>query len=207
MTYPSPRKIDIPYDVSDIVSHVTYSLILDKAGNVYKFGDFSFGTDGNMGKLFFKPIKFDTPVIDIAASYSGIYMVTKQGSVYTWGDNTDGMIGLTDKRIYSTPTKLSIDVPIRKIVSSPILGEVLALSDNGEVYTWGYDVLRKGEDEVLSRPAVVTLPENIVEVIVGDLTAYAIAKTGDIFTWGGVINNAQREPQRTPIAMNYKFAS
>jgi len=201
--YSKPVKIDLPFSVESISSHMARSLLLNTNGIVYQWGS---PTDTENLKLGFQEVDIPEKITGIATSSYGCYALSEDGNVYAWGDNTSGALGLAQKKLYTTPSIVPLKAKIAEIAVSPVFGVVMALSTRGEVYTWGYDVLRKGTDEILTKPTLVSLPEKISRVVAGDVTVYAISQSGNIYTWGGVINNAQWQPQRTPILMPFKCA-
>jgi alpha-tubulin suppressor-like RCC1 family protein len=204
--YQLPVKISLPYDVKFISSHTTHTLLLDGNGHVYQYGDPLRTMEQSQDPILpFTRIDLPEEAIKIATTYSGCYALGKSGTLYAWGDNTDFHLGLPFKTEYSRPEAVPHCENITDISVSPIFGMALALTNEGRVLTWGYDVLRISGDEILPVPTEVDLPGKISVVVSGDLTAYAVDTSGQIFTWGGVINNSEGQPQRTPIVMPYKF--
>ena len=206
--YKLPVKIALPFDVQLISSHITHTLLLDRNGCVYQYGD-PLRTKEQAQDPISPFVKIDLPeeAIEIATTYSGCYVLGQSGTLYAWGDNTDSHLGLPNKVRYSEPEVVPYCDNIADISVSPMFGMVLVLTDEGKILTWGYDVLRISGEEILSIPTVVDLPGKISVVVSGDLTAYVVDTSGQIFTWGGVINNSKRQPQRTPIVFPYKFST
>lgn len=198
--YTKPVKINIPFDVKKISSYLTHTLILDKNGKVYQYGSI----DGmTKMKLNFQPVFFDEEIIDIATGPEACFAVSKMGNVYAWGNNILGYLGLTEKKLYTIPQKINFKEKIRKINISPMFCQVVALSNMGYVYTWGFDSMKISNKQFLELPVMVELPEKICDIVVGDVTVYAIADHGNVFTWGGVINNIDKKPQREPVLYSF----
>lgn len=110
---------------------------------------------------------------------------TKQ--VFSKGSNNLGQLGLDsniDSKIFQAiPNFTTIDN------ISAGYGHVLALADNGSVYSWGdntYGQLGYGDNQSLKSPKEITFlkDKKIVEVIAGGDFSMAIADNKTIYTWG-----------------------
>jgi RCC1 and BTB domain-containing protein len=62
--------------------------------------------------------------------------ITKNGEVFSWGDNTDGQLGHGDKKERSVPTKVTALDGIVIIKISCGRYHTAAISDKGELLTW-----------------------------------------------------------------------
>ena len=64
--------------------------------------------------------------------------VTEDGSLYTWGCNSEGQLGHGDRKDRSKPTKVVIleSEPVFDVACGDEFMCVLA-GDNGNIYTWG----------------------------------------------------------------------
>lgn len=201
LPHQQPTKIKLPFKAEKISSHTRHSLFLDNTGSAYTWGSWN-----SIEKvLAFKKLPLNEKVIDIATSTSSNFILTESGKILAWGDNSDGRLGLKEHRVYESPTAVESKQLFKKMAVSPVLGEVVALSNNGSVYTWGYNILHQNGGEYINIPVPVKLSERIVDIYVGDLSAYAISEKGNIYTWGGVINSADRSPLRIPLKMAYSF--
>lgn len=200
--YSIPVKINIPFDVKKISSYSTHTLLLNKNGEVYQYGDIN---DGGLGtRLNFQHIDFDERIIDIATGPKSCFAISETGNVYAWGNNIMGYLGLNEKDIYITPQKINFKEKMSKINISPMLCQVVALSDSGNIYTWGFDSMKSSKEQFLEFPVKIEMPEKISEIVVGDVTVYAITDSGNTFTWGGVINNVDKKPQREPVLYSFR---
>jgi alpha-tubulin suppressor-like RCC1 family protein len=62
--------------------------------------------------------------------------LTKKGEVYTWGKNRYGQLGHGDKISRHIPTKVESLVGLVIIKISCGRGNMVALTDKGEIFTW-----------------------------------------------------------------------
>ena len=123
-------------------------------------------------------------VVEIAAStYNGMAL-TKTGSLYTWGYNDYGQLGIGNTASVSKPTKVKvkgiIKIAGRNQTSSAVDGD-------GNLYTWGYNgygQLGTGDTANLVIPTRVVNLDNIIDVTVEDNTIIAISKDGYVYSSG-----------------------
>ena len=110
---------------------------------------------------------------------------------YTWGGDHKGSLGLGDAvgNYVSNPTKITVNVG--NITWTQVASgkwHSIALSSNGEVFTWGddfYGSLGHGGLGGRNVPTKVQYlsEERIVKVACGDKHSAALTSTGKLFTW------------------------
>ncbi|NKY11989.1 RCC1 domain-containing protein [Cellulomonas hominis] len=70
-------------------------------------------------------------------SYSGLAALSDDGRVYTWGGNqANNIMGRTNAVPFNRPGQVSIPGTVVDLVSSASV--FMALTDTGDLYTWGY---------------------------------------------------------------------
>ena len=125
----------------------TLALVNDgnqKDASVYAWGSNMFGQLGMGDDNTFDqgdPKKCDGIVGNvILVSAGGMFScaVTEDGSLYTWGCNSEGQLGHGDRKDRSKPTKVGIleSEPVFDVACGDEFMCVLA-GDNGNIYTWG----------------------------------------------------------------------
>lgn len=92
-------------------------------------------------------IDFNIPVIKVACGDMYAGLLTSEGSVYTWGCNTYGQLGLKQERTpyVQRPTQIDfIDRHSDSTMTSQYIKDfcfgynhALALTDNNQVFAWG----------------------------------------------------------------------
>lgn len=83
-----------------------------------------------------------TKIRDVAAYYnnynyglSSYYVLTEDGSVYSWGGNTYGQLGTGNTSNVSQPTKLELDIQVTQIEAAS--GMLFLRAENGNLYILG----------------------------------------------------------------------
>ncbi len=134
-------------------------------------------------------------------------VVTSSGRVLAWGANPDGVLGQgktsAELESLSLPTAVKGSGGTAEltgiVAASAGTGSALALTEDGEVYSWG-----QNGDHELGRvaangdllPAKVVSPtgsgtlQHIVAVSMGDSNAVALADDGTVFSWGNYSGQA-----------------
>ena len=105
------------------------------------------------------------------------------GSVYTWGNNENGNLGLEEPGVYYSPIP-HFGLPGNSIVSvSASENSNLALTHRGEIYSWG-TVFTEHQEMVVAAPFAINTPVVFREIACGLNFFGAISLEGNIFTCG-----------------------
>ncbi|MDR1294268.1 MAG: hypothetical protein LBK59_04830, partial [Bifidobacteriaceae bacterium] len=119
-------------------------------------------------------------------------VVTPDGRVCTWGLNWEGQLGVGPTPAQSTePRCFALAPDVRAVAVSSLSNRTVALTQGGQVYTWGsnlYGQLGVGSDTISSvtTPTPVPFPTGVVVVAVSASERHTIAVTddGDLYAWG-----------------------
>ena len=233
--YPSEnQKINIPdkineliglkdtdYDTSKRMYINKFSLYaITENGELYAWGD---NSDGQLGigntDNQTKPVKVTGITGKIKQlitlkKYDGeaffdyfyVYAITEDGSLYAWGYNSEGLLGVGDKMDRNTPTKVNLPGKIKELMHNSY--SVYTILEDGSLYAWDYNtptptkinlpgkvINRIGSYAILedgslyssvsinSTPTKVNLPGKINELITYS-SIYAILEDGSIYAWG-----------------------
>ncbi|KAK3097022.1 hypothetical protein FSP39_005665 [Pinctada imbricata] len=121
------------------------------------------------------------------------FLIHSDGSVSACGKGSYGRLGLGDSNNHAVPKKLAFEpkCSIKKISSSKGSdGHTLALSVNGDIYSWGdgdYGKLGHGNNSTQKYPKLVQGPlaGKIVKcVAAGYRHSAAVTEEGELYTWG-----------------------
>lgn len=184
----------------------TFAMGLTNIGTVYTWGDNSYGELGNgtnVGSL--SPVQVltaaDTPlenISEIAAGASFGLALTTAGTVYAWGSNATGQLGI------NSLVSSSYAVQVQGVGGTGNLSGINALEANGssayalkgstgEVYAWGkntYGQLGINSTKNWSTPVFVRNESDngnlnlITKISAGVFSMYALGDGGQVWAWG-----------------------
>ncbi|RLN86543.1 hypothetical protein BBJ28_00001485 [Nothophytophthora sp. Chile5] len=145
-----------------------HTAALSEFGEVFTFGEGKFGRLGhnserNQAVARFVDALAGKRVKQVACGGFHTAAVTETGEVYTWGGGEHGQLGHGDKVNKTVPTR--IESLVDKLVVQITCGwsHTVALTDTGEVFTWGNgDHGKLGHNDTTK----VTLPK-LVDVLEG----------------------------------------
>lgn len=148
-----------------------------------------------------------------AGEYHSVALVgSSTGTVYTWGYNFYGQLGLAVNYATANPNKLAAPVPGLPFITAISAGylHTLALDGGGRVWAWGYNALGQlGDGTLVTRfaPALVHFPTStqIVAISAGGYHNLAIDTTGQLWSWGynalGQLGNGSVLNSSIPVAI------
>ena len=192
-----------------------HTLILSTENDVYAFGnneDGALGIENNKIKKYeFTKINFNNNKIkSISAGTIHNLALTINGKIFSWGSSLGGQLGLSENYLLSQPqfkqknflsTPTIIKFPENQIIIKKIsCGEAhsIALTNNGEVFTWGFgsngqlgqgfceDSFEPGSGLIKSRkftPKKINI-KNIIDIQCGKTFSMIINKNNELFGFG-----------------------
>ncbi|HET9204894.1 MAG TPA: Ig-like domain-containing protein [Burkholderiaceae bacterium] len=109
------------------------------------------------------------------------------GSVYAWGDNSSGQLGLGNTTSATTPQLVTL--PRGALAVAATSTASYALLDDGSVYAWGasagFGLLGDGnKTSVRNAPAPITALSGIVQISARDNDAVVLRRDGTVLHWG-----------------------
>ncbi len=197
-----------------VSSGSTFSVGIDKDGNVYEWGTFpteklkNIPSASEMGKL-----------TQVSAGLDHVLAVNENGEIFTWGNDRMGLASLP------VEMRLSTD-PIKQISAGYQIS--LALTESGHLYNWGSAYLlnitipegvqgniQKFDDNTnivmaltndgkvvplsSKTSAFTSIPEeiqgNVVDIALTDESAAAVTSDGKVHTWGNNVNRSMDVPE------------
>lgn len=141
-----PVRIQIPSLVSNFACGANHAVAVDRLGRIWTWGHNSSGQLGaghtNAFTGFYQVNKPSGmgEVISLAASSASTFALDASGKVWSWGSNSSGVLGdgTTIARHSPVAVSQSTSMPPIKAISATG-GHVLALANDGAVWTWGYN--------------------------------------------------------------------
>lgn len=120
----------------------------------------------------------------VAAGKDFTVAVMENGRLMGWGSNLYGQLGLIGETEVLFPKELP---KLKNVVKVAAKGQfVLALTDIGEVYTWGrYD---EHLDEYYPEPVAAEGLKYIKDIAASETQAYVLTEKEEVLTWGSRID-------------------
>ena len=198
-----PTAVDLPTGtkVVQVTVGSNHMLALTSTGEVYGWGDNAGGDLGQGGSdttATSTPVKIDFPagtaIVSLDAGNGVSYAVTSTGEVYAWGGNSSGELGVgsKDAGAHTAPQLVPGLSGIKEVSTNDVAPEAftLALSESGEVYSWGNEragQLGNGvgnEKGYVLSPAAVPGVSDVAQIATG--AGYALAATATGSVYGGL---------------------
>ncbi|KAL0488582.1 ultraviolet-B receptor UVR8 [Acrasis kona] len=187
--------------VIKVVAGLGHGAAITSDGVLYTFGQNTFGELGigdesdysQFGKPQMVTALTRRKIISIAASHSCYHTLAlaDDGTVYSWGKNTFGQLGLGDQRHRRSPCEI-VSLSEKNIVNIYAAGYSddgfsLALSERGEVYAFGqnnYNQLGLGDGQARLVPTLINTLSDVVAVAAGGYHVLALTSNGRVYSWG-----------------------
>lgn len=179
-------------------------------GSVWTWGanfNGQIGVNSTTVDYYTKPQKVPglSSVIDMAIGTNFMLALKSDGTVWAWGKNKSGQLGLGDKTQRKAPTQIASLSNVIGIAAGDI--HSVALKRDGTVWAWGY-----GSDGQLGNsdspddqltPALVRNLSGIKSVGAGIYMSGALGSNGRIYTWGsnfdGELGTSETYYTPTPV--------
>jgi alpha-tubulin suppressor-like RCC1 family protein len=147
------------------------------------------GTQG--GDAAVSPYIPASNVVKVESEEFNTYVLRSDGTVWAWGANHHGEVGLTG--IYAVKFPVKIKIPARITDISAGTAFVLALDENGDVWQWGcvgyvssYYASCPDAQVALERVAIGEQGEKVTAISAGAYHAMALTESGEVWTWGSI---------------------
>ena len=192
----TPVRVSFAGKIAKAAAGGSFSVAMDTLGQVFSWGKNDVGQLGN--RTFTDsavPLRNDAPygITSIAAGQDwgmAVRSVPLGGSVWTWGSNANGQLGVP-----LTTTSSSAAVrpggQLMKDITTLAAGDqhALVLQNDGTVWSWGDNRQGQlGDGTVTSRylPAKVSSIQAPTQIAAGRGTSTAVSSTGALLAWGGL---------------------
>ncbi|CAB0009589.1 unnamed protein product [Nesidiocoris tenuis] len=147
--------------------------------------------------------------VQLVGGEQTLMAVTPDGKVYATGYGASGRLGIGGTETVLTPSLIDTlqTVFIKKVAVNSGGKHCLALSAEGDVYSWGEGEdgqLGHGNKSMCDRPCIIESlrGKNVVDIACGGAHSAAITANGELYTWGkgryGRLGHGDSENQLKP---------
>ena len=145
-------------------------------------------------------------VIDVTAGNNFILALLSNGTVKSWGVNSNGQLGNNTTIDSMIPIDVLNVLNVSKIASHESALHSLALLSNGTVVSWGNNTngqLGNGNTTQQLTPSIIDNLTNVIQIAVGGNHSLALLSNGTVMSWGlnssGQLGNGNENQQNTPV--------
>ncbi len=147
------------------------------------------------------------------AEYNG-YAIRTNNTLWSWGVNTQGQLGLGDTTNRSSPTQIGAGTDWKQVSAGWQYG--MAVKTDGTLWAWGHNHLGQlGLNDIVHRssPVQVGSLTNWKLVSCGQFSSFAIKTDGTLWAWGngnsGALGDGNSVSRSSPVQIgsltNWKF--
>ncbi len=194
------KYINVPvqvYTLSDIVSVSAgngHSLALKSNGSIWAWGEnyngeLGINSDDNYINV---PVQVYTlsDIVSVSAGSDYSLILKSDGSVWAWGLNYHGQLGIGSNNNSNVPVQVSA---LSDIVSvSTETHHSLALKSDGSVWAWGDnyngELSASSDDNYINVPVQASALSDVIYVDDGWLHSLALKSDGSVWAWGDNYN-------------------
>lgn len=134
-------------------------------------------------------LELEDEIVAIEAGVHSVYAISADGSVYSWGENSDGQLGDRTRVSRSTPRRIP---GLSNVIAVAAWDAVYALKSDGTVWTWGVHSAQQVRNPGLAQRILSTLAPtqidkltDIVGVAASAHAGFALRRDGGVHSWGG----------------------
>jgi alpha-tubulin suppressor-like RCC1 family protein len=133
------------------------------------------------------PLSDSAYIVDAVACDDYGHAIDSDGNLWSWGDGSEYALGTGNVNVQRTPVKVGHPAGEKYVTVDCFYESGTALTDAGNVYTWGwssYGANAGGSATDIRVPTKVSRLSNIVYINQGYYNGGAIDATGQLYTWG-----------------------
>ncbi|OGG62076.1 hypothetical protein A3C87_02180 [Candidatus Kaiserbacteria bacterium RIFCSPHIGHO2_02_FULL_49_34] len=132
-----------------------------------------------------------TRAVRIGVGYHHTFITKADGTLWTWGSNDAGQLGLGDTTARTSPTQVGIDTNWQYVTGgasvTSSLGFSIGIKQDGTLRAWGYNAegqLGLGDTTNRSTRTQVGTETNWKSVVAGTAHVAALKTDGTLWVWG-----------------------
>ncbi len=154
-----------------------------------QLGDNSTASSSTPVQVKLTPNQALTGAISVSAGSQFALALDSNGSVFAWGDNSEGQLGVPNVTQSLTVTEPLAGSQGPFVAISAGGSHSLALDQNGNVWVWGNNLegqlgLGPGGPSSIATPTKLPWPTGVIAISAGDTDSFALDQTGQVWAWG-----------------------
>ncbi|MDP9232120.1 MAG: ATP-binding cassette domain-containing protein, partial [Actinomycetota bacterium] len=187
----TPTKVPGVTDATAVAAGNNHSLALKKDGTLLVWGENGDGQLGTgspgVGRQSAARLTTVRHVKKIAANGNRTYALLRDGTVWGWGENSDGELGNGSTNSSAHPEKVK---DLKNVSAIAAGGSHMLALVNGHVYAWGSNIFGQVGDGTTKRRitpvAVKGLKGKVIAIATPQLGDYSLAllSNGTVWSWG-----------------------
>ena len=188
-----PTQVGTDINWARVSGGLNHTVAIKSDGSLWSWGRNSVGQLGRGAGLpdTYTPTRVGTDVDwkEVSCCEDSVLALKQDGSLWAWGDNYYGQLGLGDTTHRYTPTRVGIDTDWRLVAAGNM--HVAAIKVDGSLWAWGDNRnggLGVGDTTDRSTPTRVGSDTDWKQVNCGNRFTVAIKNDGSLWAWG--VNNA-----------------
>ena len=123
--------------------------------------------------------------VQVATGIAHVLILKEDGTVWSWGYNIHGQLGIGTLENMKTPTQIPSLKGITKIFATGTSSR--AIKNDGTIFTWGnnkYGQLGDGTTTNRLVPREFTYMKNVKSFVDGDISTFIIDSNDELWAWG-----------------------
>ncbi|XP_069138593.1 uncharacterized protein [Argopecten irradians] len=171
-------------------------MVVLKTGQVYSFGNNYYAQLGynfreknykeNQTRPYLLKSLIGMPVVAVACGDKHSIFRFQSGAIACVGCNANGQIGTGDREEALVPKTMDMSSTVTQVACGS--NHSLAISDNGEVYVWGYGKACGSKSDVLSPMVISAWRSKVTKVAGGMGHSMALTASGNVYSWGSGVD-------------------
>ncbi|HJN54783.1 MAG TPA: hypothetical protein QF646_00165, partial [Candidatus Poseidoniales archaeon] len=191
--------IDLPslHPLKILESGPDHSCVIEEQGDLYCWGEGSYGRLGQGVQTDSTPVKvnYPEPFIAVDAGYQTTCAISAAKRLVCWGNNGGHQVDMTKtgdtSAVYAPALNTAfMDIPIHDVSLASYSKNTCVITDvNRELYCMGsnaYSQLGIGSESSITQydPVRVMMPDRVADVDLGGTHACAVLENADLYCWG-----------------------
>ena len=175
---------------SSVFAHHYHNVALRSDGSLWTWGNNVQGEAGlgaGAPETILAPTRVGTRT-DWETAAAGEFhtlALRSDGSLWAWGENSSGQLGLGDVALRTAPVRVGTATDWSAIATGG--GHSLARKSDGSLWAWGHNLsgqLGLGDDSDRQLPTRVGTGNDWAAIAAGDVHTVALKSDGSLWTWG-----------------------